>query len=420
MPGLGSQSPNQREGLSAVSSITGNNEYVHSTNHALDVNANVTISGEPLPIVGATEAIVTAVVDGDGNQITSFGGGTQYQVGDAAGATDTGTLGLLVRDDALATLPDPDGDYTQGRTNSRGAQWVIHDGAISAAQSGTWNITNVSGTISLPTGASTEAAQTTGNASLATIAGAVSGTEMQVDVLTMPMVTVQATNLDIRDLTSASDSVAAVQSGAWTVTANAGTNLNTSALALESGGNLAAIAASVSVLDDWDESDRAKVNLIVGQAGITAGAGSVAANTPRVTHASDDPAVVALQLIDNIVPSINGPGAPTVDSYSNVSISTSANTADQQLVAAPGANKQIWVYGLVGSADTGDGSIALQDEDNTAITGVMEVTRRGGFVQSPSGNFAMPWVKVATNKALEMDTVTCGFKGVLSYAIVSV
>lgn len=40
--GLGSQSPNNREGLSAVSAITGNNEYVYSTNHALHVNATVT------------------------------------------------------------------------------------------------------------------------------------------------------------------------------------------------------------------------------------------------------------------------------------------------------------------------------------------------------------------------------------------
>jgi hypothetical protein len=88
---------------------------------------------------------------------------------------------------------------------------------------------------------------------------------------------------------------------AGSVTANAGTNLNTSALALESGGNLAAAAASLNAIDDWDESDRAKVNVIVGQAGITAGAGAVAANTPRVTHASDDPAVVALQLLDNCI-----------------------------------------------------------------------------------------------------------------------
>lgn len=44
---------------------------------------------------------------------------------------------------------------------------------------------------------------------------------------------------------------------------------------------------------------RLAVNLIVGQDGVTAGAGAVAANTPRVTHASDDPAVTALQVMDD-------------------------------------------------------------------------------------------------------------------------
>jgi len=52
------------------------------------------------------------------------------------------------------------------------------------------------------TGFATAAKQDTGNSSLSTIAGAISGTEMQVDVVTMPTTTVQATNLDIRDLTS--------------------------------------------------------------------------------------------------------------------------------------------------------------------------------------------------------------------------
>ena len=83
------------------------------------------------------------------------------------------------------------------------------------------------------------------------------------------------------------------------VTANAGTNLNTSALALEAGGNLAGAATSLAVLDDWDESDRAKVNPIVGQAGVAAGAGAVGATTQRATLASDDPAVVALQVLDD-------------------------------------------------------------------------------------------------------------------------
>lgn len=43
-----------------------------------------------------------------------------------------------------------------------------------------------------------------------------------------------------------SGTVTANQGGSWTVTANAGTNLNTSALALETGGNLALIKASLA------------------------------------------------------------------------------------------------------------------------------------------------------------------------------
>jgi hypothetical protein len=86
-----------------------------------------------------------------------------------------------------------------------------------------------------------------------------------------------------------------------TVTANAGTNLNTSALALEAGGNLAGAATSLAVIDDWDESDRAKVNPIVGQAGVAGGAGAVGATVQRVTLASDDPAVTALQILDNAI-----------------------------------------------------------------------------------------------------------------------
>ncbi len=54
------------------------------------------------------------------------------------------------------------------------------------------------------------------------------------------------------------------------------------------------VTTALQIMDDWDESDRAKVNLIVGQAGVTAGAGAVAAGTPRITLASDDPAVAAL------------------------------------------------------------------------------------------------------------------------------
>ncbi len=57
--------------------------------------------------------------------VTSGGtAGTQYQVDAVAGATDTGTLLLAVRDDALATLTPADGDYTQLRVDSVGALQV--------------------------------------------------------------------------------------------------------------------------------------------------------------------------------------------------------------------------------------------------------------------------------------------------------
>lgn len=86
------------------------------------------------------------------------------------------------------------------------------------------------------------------------------------------------------------------------ITANAGTNLNTSALALETGGNLAGAATSLAILDDWDESDRAKTNPIVGQAGIAGGSGTVGATTVRVTLATD----VALPTGSNTIGAVLG------------------------------------------------------------------------------------------------------------------
>lgn len=50
---------------------------------------------------------------------------------------------------------------------------------------------------------------------------------------------------------------------------------------------LSAIQTAVEIMDDWDESDRAKVNLIVGQAGIAAGTGTDGVTVPRVTLATN-------------------------------------------------------------------------------------------------------------------------------------
>ena len=117
---------------------------------------------------------------------------------------------------------------------------------------------------------------------------------------------------------------------------------------------------------------------------------------------------------------VEGSGSPSIDSYTTEDVTLAADTLNQQIVAAPGANKQIWVYGLILLADTDAGTVALQDEDDTPLTGAMALSDEGGFVMNPSGNFAMPWIKVATNKALEADTVTLSAAGSITYAIVSV
>ena len=116
---------------------------------------------------------------------------------------------------------------------------------------------------------------------------------------------------------------------------------------------------------------------------------------------------------------LQGPGNPTVDSYTCAVINAAA-AADQVLVAAPGTGKQIWVYGLFMMADTGAGTVTLQDDADTALSGTMAVSDEGGWVLPISGNFAMPWVKCTTNKALEADCATCTIDGILCYGIVSV
>jgi len=124
--------------------------------------------------------------------------------------------------------------------------------------------------------------------------------------------------------------------------------------------------------------------------------------------------------VSKVPAALQGPGNPVVDSYTSVAVDLAASGANQVLVAAPGANKQIWVYGLFMMADTAAGTVTLQDEDDTALSGTMAVSDEGGWVLPMSGNFAMPWIKIATNKALEADTGACTVDGIITYAIVSV
>jgi hypothetical protein len=149
--------------------------------------------------------------------------------------------------------------------------------------------------------------------------------------------------------------VQAAQSGTWninnvgtlaTITNTVHVDDNAGSLTVDAA-ELTATATSLAVMDDWDEADRAKVNPIVGQAGVAAGAGAVAATVQRMTLASDDPAVASLAILDDWdsndrakVSPIAGQdgvqgGAGTVTALTQrVAFATDANAVDTELPAA--------------------------------------------------------------------------------------
>lgn len=74
--------------------------------------------------LAANDALNVAIVDAAGDQITSFGGGTQYTEDAAAAANPVGTSPILVRQDTPAGLVSTDGDNVAQRGTNYGAAFV--------------------------------------------------------------------------------------------------------------------------------------------------------------------------------------------------------------------------------------------------------------------------------------------------------
>ena len=170
---------------------------------------------------------------------------------------------------------------------------------------------------------------------------------------------------------------------------------------------------ALQIMDDWDETDRAKVNIIVGQAGVAAGAGAVGVTVPRVTLASDDPAVVALQLLDNAVSGagfnitqVNGEavdvGAGTEAAAIRVTLPTNGTgilagvttvttlTGTTTLTPGTGATnlgKAIDTAG--GATDTGVAELAIRDDALATLTPV-----DGDYVANRVNARGAKWVAI--------------------------
>lgn len=171
-----------------------------ATNPSIGTTGAVTPSSATL--IGGTDGtnllapyVITTTPDaGDPGLVVRVVGGISG--GGSGGAVTQGSSPWLVASSDAGILP-----VTVENT-------VTVTGTVNAAQSGTWNVNNVSGTVSLPTGASTSALQTTSNTSLSSI-----------DTKTPALG--QTTMVGSTPVVIASDQSAVPISG--TVTANAGT-----------------------------------------------------------------------------------------------------------------------------------------------------------------------------------------------------
>lgn len=140
--------------------------------------------------------------------------------------------------------------------------------AIPASQSGTWNITNISGVVSLPTGAATEATLAAASAKLPATLGQKA----------------MAASLAVV-LASDQSAIPTSQSGTWNITNISGVISLPTGAATEA--TLVTAKNSLDVMDDWDETNRCAVNLIAGQVGVQGASGAVSALTQRVVLATD-------------------------------------------------------------------------------------------------------------------------------------
>ena len=97
----------------------------------------------------------------------------------------------------------------------------------------------------------------------------------------------------LRAILASDDPAVAALGGVSDAAATQGSTGSISAKMRTATGQLERIALALEILDDHDESDRQKVNLIAGQAGVAGGSGASSAATQRVVLATDSPAPTA-------------------------------------------------------------------------------------------------------------------------------
>lgn len=155
----------------------------------------------------------------------------------------------------------------------------------------------------LPSGAATDANQVLVIAGLTTLAGYLDGVEALLAAPVLPPDAATATNqaTEIASLASIDTSTGRIAGKYVDFDTGAGTDSVVAVGILLPGAGGAVIGGTSTnpIRFDPTGTTAQPVNIVSGQTGITAGAGAVAANTPRITHASDDPVTASLNVMDD-------------------------------------------------------------------------------------------------------------------------
>lgn len=248
----------------------------------------------------AKGALWVTIPDVNGDPITSFGGGTQYTEDVASAADPIGNMLIGRRRDVLVTNEvTTEGDNIALNATNKGQLHVKLDDTITVAAHAVTNAgtfaTQVDGaaltalqliddTVAVLGTATYTEASTKGN-----IIGAVrrdANTSLVDTTNEVAPLQVNATGelkvAQIQALPAGTNNIGDVD--IVTVPADPfGVNADVSSATGSISAKLRAAATALEIIDDWDETDRAKVNSIVGQAGVAAGAGTDSAATQRVT-----------------------------------------------------------------------------------------------------------------------------------------
>lgn len=344
LPALAATSTKQSDGSQKTQVVDGSGNVIGSTSNALDVNIK---SGNPTTIATTVTDVAPAtqnITVVDSGSSTTAGANSQSIITGSPTANSAASFAISGQDTIIVQVS---GTWT-GTLQAE----------ISQDSGTTWYIRGVH-----QAGTSYTAAAFTANFAGGLNIGGYTNFRIRATAAMTGTATVKVTesqnlnsiyvanSIKISDPTTPSQQLGVDSSGRISV--NAGTNLNTSALAVESGGNLALIAASASVMDDWDESDRAKVNLIAGQAGVSAGVGASDATTQRVVNA-------------------NGAGKTIL------STGGSASSSGNNTLVAAGTNKlKVFAFSLTTTSTTAMTCIFQSGAGGTELWRVL--------IQAPSG-----------------------------------